>query len=473
MPQAQLAVIDADWKEKHVLYSGTTFKTYGIDTLRPFTNVPHDESLFMSMVANNQFHKHDNLADLGFNSFVVLQWSGTDDADIKAKIPAIYDMVKPTSIAVAMTGNPTSNNILTCIIRKRTTKPLTMPSSVAVDQILSLKVRGKKGGINDFIMEMLWAVVKNGPFNFRDFQFEKMQVHTLDTLDAELKRKKYSEIEDEIMRSKSLPKKARSSRDHVLLAVGHMLLQRRQQEDEGGNAQKILTTVHHYAFNSFSCFRDLICKSFDTVSGENIRYPLTEFLTQGHYSDTALVLMGDSTFGKTELAKKLCQVLASKLQVDEPEPFYVFAGTIDSLRSASHDGLLRTGVPVIIDDITPGEAQGSRPPITLENLKKLLEVLSATSIHARCKDIHMQAGMPRIITTNSTTPKEWHFEIPQGILDMDPVERFTLDPNVKAIFKRCTFCLVTGPLYSMQARQDGQAQRRARAGQIMADVFSA
>ena len=294
----------------------------------------------------------------------------------------------------------------------------------------------------------------------------------MDTLDAEMKRKKFSDIEDEIMRSKSLPKRARSSRDHVLLAVGPMLLQRRQQEDEGGNAQKILSSSPHFEFNTFLGLRDLIAKSFDTVSGETISYPLTDFLMRGHYSDSALILMGDSTFGKTELAKKICQVLASKLQVDEPEPFYVFAGTIDSLRSASRDGLLRTGVPVIIDDITPGEAQGSRPPITLENIKKLLEVLSATSIHARCKDVHMQAGMPRIITTNATTPKEWHFEIPQGILDMDPAERFTLDPNIKAIFKRCSFCVVPAPLYSMQARYDGQAQRRARAGQIMADVFS-
>ena len=178
MPLAQLATIDADWKEKHLLYSGTQFKTYGLDALKPFANVPHDESIFMSMVDNNQFQKHENLTELGYNSFVVILWSGTDDADIKAKIPAIYDMVKPTAIAVAVTGNPSSNQILMCINRKRTTKPLTLPANITVDKIWSLKIRGKKGGINDFIMEMLWAVVKFGPFSFRDFDFEKMTVRT-------------------------------------------------------------------------------------------------------------------------------------------------------------------------------------------------------------------------------------------------------------------------------------------------------
>lgn len=149
----------------------------------------------------------------------------------------------------------------------------------------------------------------------------------------------------------------------------------------------------------------------------------------------------------------------------------MFVGTVDVLRLAMKDGLLKTNVPVLFDDLTPGLPRGSRPPMNLDDIAKFSEVLKKSTINARNADISMAEGMPKVVTTNAVTPFAWHPDLLDGILTMSPEARKLVSTKVKAVFKRCIFCNITAPLYQAQDNRVAQATRRASAGSSMDHLF--
>ena len=125
--------------------------------------------------------------------------------------------------------------------------------------------------------------------------------------------------------------------------------------------------------------------------------------------ETSLILMGDASRGKTSFAKCIAHKLATCLQ-NSVEPYYLFVGTVDSLREGQKAGLLLENIPIVFDDLTPGVARGSRPPMSLDDIKHFTEVENGTSVNARCRDINFSPNMPKIITTNARNMNEWHKE---------------------------------------------------------------
>jgi hypothetical protein len=242
-------------------------------------------------------------------------------------------------------------------------------------------------------------------------------------------------------------------------------------ELKGDHALKQLCSDKHFAIKDFIGVSDLECKSFHPASCLDVSYTVREFLTQGHYSDTTLVVLGDSSRGKTQMCRTICQTLALALQRDLPEQCYLFVGTVDILRNAGAEGLLRSGVPVLYDDLTPGLPRGSRPPMNLDDIAKFTEVFNKSTINARNGDIDMHPGMPKLCTTNATSPHEWHGDLPEDVLTMSPEARMALSPKIKAVFKRCVFARVVDPLYDVVAGSSDTV-RRAAAGALMADAFA-
>ena len=54
---------------------------------------------------------------------------------------------------------------------------------------------------------------------------------------------------------------------------------------------------------------------------------------------------------------------------------------------------------------------------------------------------------PRIITSNSSEPHEWHEEFPKGLLTMSSDARQSLSPDCRALLKRLSFCTVSTSLF--------------------------
>eukprot|EP00973_Karenia_brevis_P001181 161864-Karenia_brevis.AAC.1 len=109
--------------------------------------------------------------------------------------------------------------------------------------------------------------------------------------------------------------------------------------------------------------------------------------------------------------------------------------------------------------------------MSLDDIKKFCEIITATSINARNKDIEMAADMPRVVNSNATSPNGWHHGLPKDVWTMTSNERASLDASIHATFKRCTFCVVSEPLYDTGARDSAIKARREAAAALMADVF--
>ncbi len=117
-----------------------------------------------------------------------------------------------------------------------------------------------------------------------------------------------------------------------------------------------------------------------------------------------LVMLGASGCGKTPVAEALCARLAFGLQADDvvDEQYFIKTGTIDSLRKCK--SLLREKVPIILDDITPGFRRGSRPNMTLDELKKTTTVSKTDCVEARNNDIIIPK-CPKVWTSNAQDRK--------------------------------------------------------------------
>ncbi len=125
----------------------------------------------------------------------------------------------------------------------------------------------------------------------------------------------------------------------------------------------------------------------------------THWLNSPEHLERTAVVFGDSGSGKTAVLHGTGRTLATRYQA--AEPFYLCAGTVNGLRSASRKGLLRRGVPRIIEDYTPkGHPNGQRQSLE-EYLVNLLNVKDGGTIDLPGgMQMIFPAGSPQIISTN-------------------------------------------------------------------------
>ncbi len=132
------------------------------------------------------------------------------------------------------------------------------------------------------------------------------------------------------------------------------------------------------------------------------------------------------------------------------------------MREAVNEGMLKSFVPILFDDLTPADVAGvnGKTGIPLEHLKLLLEVQQSSTLQARFKDLCFQANTPKVFTPNAANPSEFHKGLPPDPWGMSAVARRGLCPSVKASFKRCCFALVTRLLVPQDARAARSKHRR-------------
>jgi len=215
--------------------------------------------------------------------------------------------------------------------------------------------------------------------------------------------------------------------------------------------------------NQFINVDSVTYKTFNPITGALIEFPMREFYSEKYYAVYTGVLMGHSSLGKTEYKKSEHAAIANDIWTYQNErPFFLKFESIDSMREAQTNGLLKSGVGFIMDDVELQKLKDSRKGCPKEEVKTIVEVQQATTIAARFRDIKLDENQPRSFTTNALTPHEWHNSIPVDVFETSDAVRVKYDTHVKAIFKRTCFALVTQPLISEEMREAHDAKRRRR-----------
>jgi len=178
------------------------------------------------------------------------------------------------------------------------------------------------------------------------------------------------------------------------------------------------------------------------------------------------VIMGRPKLGKTPAAEAICAKLAECLHNGGADTIYwVKTRTLDSSRKVQMQ--LTENVPILLDDMSPDDARGSRSSMTLNELKDITEVRQETGCHGRQNDIVLPYRTPRIITTHKEIPTEWFRPFPD-VRNMSPEQRrLSCSVDVLALFKRILLCHVEEPLIPLHLREaydntldDGEMSRK-------------
>ena len=169
-----------------------------------------------------------------------------------------------------------------------------------------------------------------------------------------------------------------------------------------------------------------------------IKQVMTDAAHPAHYGRRAVVIMGKTRDGKTELMKTLARRMAASHQRDldiSQRRFIVVRGT-EQLRCEELRDHLVAHVPIIFDDLLPGKAMHSQAEPT-SFLKNLMEPIVG-EIYCRYSNVTLPTG-PRIFTTNEADVKNW-----LRLRDNVPLEQAHLD----AVLARSVFFRTTRRIYS-------------------------
>jgi len=191
------------------------------------------------------------------------------------------------------------------LIRGRIQNQVVFPGGLLIGKLWVLKLKGKRGSIPELVVRTVHAVTMCGKSSYRNFTFENLDDDTNDEVTLkhvydEFELLSYNEMDDEVTYAKTLSKKKRTDRQQIIATVGDRMLSRRR--DSSQNTLQMMCAEVHYEMKDFLNIDTLECKGFDPVTCIDVTYSLKVFLTGGYFTDTTLVLLGDSTLGKTSLA---------------------------------------------------------------------------------------------------------------------------------------------------------------------------
>lgn len=136
------------------------------------------------------------------------------------------------------------------------------------------------------------------------------------------------------------------------------------------------------------------------------------------------------------------------------DAYFVTLESLDNLREADHAGLMKRGVPVLMDEISPTHSK-----MSLEDIKHVAEVVGSTTVKCRYRDAKFLEEQPRIFTSNAATPHLWHPDLPSGVFESTHEARKVLPTDVRACFKRLCFAEVFISIIKEEARDMYETSR--------------
>ena len=186
----------------------------------------------------------------------------------------------------------------------------------------------------------------------------------------------------------------------------------------------------------------------------------------------ALVLHGPPKYAKTPLAKSIASNLAAMHQAEMyHEGFFLLVSTAESLPRAG-DRRMKTGVPIVFDDMKPNENRNGRPPHTFEDMKVMGDVEVGGDMAGRYRDIHFEPDMPRIYTSNANDPSDFFNAFPSDLKTMTDTAVMGLSNDMKSLIKRFAFCEVPCCVIPVIDRQAHQTRRCTNLDKIAESMFS-
>ena len=179
-----------------------------------------------------------------------------------------------------------------------------------------------------------------------------------------------------------------------------------------------------------------------------LKQVMTDAAHPAHYGRRAVVIMGKTRDGKTELMKTLARRMAASHQRDldiSQRRFIVVRGT-EQLRCEELRDHLVAHVPIIFDDLLPGKAMHSQAEPT-SFLKNLMEPIVG-EIYCRYSNVTLPTG-PRIFTTNEADVKNW-----LRLRDNVPLEQAHLDSVLaRSVFFRTTRRIYTDVMETSELKE--------------------
>ena len=132
----------------------------------------------------------------------------------------------------------------------------------------------------------------------------------------------------------------------------------------------------------------VLVQEWDVESGCIVRYPLMDWIGGEHYLTRVLIITRDSDKGKTQIAKAMLACLAGMKQDKDiiPRQDMLVVQTVEGLSAAAHGGFCHEWVCILLDEIRPGQCRGTRPAMSIDEVKKLCMVDIQTTFDARNKD---------------------------------------------------------------------------------------
>ncbi len=113
----------------------------------------------------------------------------------------------------------------------------------------------------------------------------------------------------------------------------------------------------------------------------------------------------------------------------------------------------------MLGEIRPGQARGTRPPVTPDEVKKLCSIDAQGTIDARNRDTLLSVSQPRINTANAMNPSELRPVLPSNLVRVDGAARVAMHPGARAVDKRIAWAQVDVSLIP-QAMRDAYHRRR-------------
>lgn len=422
-----------DYIKKNTLVRSTSGYLHILPNIQTFKNDQSSEKEFKELLPI--LVQKRSLADITNNLWVVLTFTaGVADMDrvlIEIKETPGVDLFGVTNY---QTGK------LMVLVHKSRMKKMSF-KSIVVDDIYSVHLQGKGAQTNDYIIKLAIAFMKLGFVSKRNFNVKEYKQVTLMDVVEEMRPLTTEQRQEVYGECKHIAKKVRTKRESYLASQDTQI----EKILRGDTESMLVIKKDAYAHDiidlkHFTYPSRIMCRTFDVYTGELIQFSVKDYLEQAWYLEYALVLSGPAGAGKTPLAMSLCSMMARVHDKD----FFIVVSTVDGLRDATNEKLMSRYVPIMLDEVRPGAPRGSRPPMNLEDLKHITTVKEKSAVDARMKDVVFDKEMPRIFTTNSPTPNDWHKGLPVGVFSMSPEDRLKLDADAIAVFKRTAFATVSG-----------------------------
>jgi hypothetical protein len=446
--------------------AGATGHLFVLPALRVIATPNVNFTLFNGLKNEDFFQEHASVATFARNRWVVFEFFGPQHVE------NMIAQLRALSCDLYGVGHIQGNQ-MTAICRRSVTRQFAITGGIELGTMMTLKC-GIRTLLQDRIIQMVRAWGGLCQSIQCNFDIESMVKPTMDSVLLEWSEMSACEILTEVGSAKCKEKKQRTTREAFIVSCKTELLAALRSKDEVPSSS-LRFDAQDASLPSLSDVQptpsQLQLRSINIATGAIVTVSLRDWVMGGLFGEKSLVIHGAAACCKTPVAKSVVAYIACALQsADSGEAFYLKVGTADSLRAATRDGLMRPGVPILFDEVTPSVARGSRCAMSAEDVKHMTEAADSSALDGRNSDIVFAYPQPKVFTSNASEPWEWFSELPRGVWGFSDAQRLGMSANVLALFKRVYFMHVTAPLLSPAAIAAFQAQARASLGLRMANA---